>query len=152
MEFGVLAGGVAERLGGPVHEVQDARLECLGRDRRQRDRRLALVVQAHAGAERDRVHQEVQLVEQQVREVPGLRVSTMPSSEMNRPAVIFLMLVLQGGGRVASGDHSSLSDGLGSARGARSPQAGWRAMLDSSRQVRIRLTYHGEAMPSRATC
>ena len=62
--LGVLVGGVAGRLGRPVDEVQHAGLERLGRDQPQRDRGLALVEQPHALADGDRVHQQVQLVEQ----------------------------------------------------------------------------------------
>src|SRR5215217_1036130 len=62
--LGVLVGAVADRPGGPVDEVQHARLEGLGREQRQRDRGLALVEQPHALADGDRVHQQVQLVQQ----------------------------------------------------------------------------------------
>ena len=41
--LGVLIGGVAGRLGGPVDEVQHPGLEGLGRNQPERDRRLALV-------------------------------------------------------------------------------------------------------------
>jgi hypothetical protein len=48
--------------------VQHAGLEPLGREQRQRQRGLIVLEQAHAGADRDRVDEQVKLVKQPGRE------------------------------------------------------------------------------------
>ncbi|HEV8172536.1 MAG TPA: hypothetical protein VGP91_02700, partial [Actinoplanes sp.] len=64
MDLGVLVAGVARRPGRGVDEIQHTGLERLRRDQCERDRGLALVEQPHALADGDRMHQQVQLVQQ----------------------------------------------------------------------------------------
>ena len=64
VDFGVLIVGVAGRLGRGVDEIQHTGLEGLRRDQCERERGLALVEQPHALADGDRVHKQVQLLQQ----------------------------------------------------------------------------------------